>query len=303
VLPPSGAVLSFEAVARRNRLAVAAAILAPACGISVTGTPHDAGPATADAGSAIATEGGAVQPGTDGGRDLDSSDCVDAAFSLSVSFDTAAQLEPFVIATDKTPGPVIESDAGIRFFRSTDPGSRAALWFATPVPLDAFDVSFEILVTCARDCGDGLAFVWLDTGSADGGFAGLTNGGSSFGIPRNFGGGAVAVDLLQGPGSALNDPPAPALEILGLDSGRSPGTFPWVVGGATAPDLDAPAWTKIAIKVRRGHVVVAAAGREVEADVPPLARGVFGITAATGSSHFTFNVRNLGASFGCAQAR
>jgi hypothetical protein len=236
-----------------------------------------------------------------GGPDSGVGACGDGGTSLALSFSSPADLLPFVVSTQSpNPGPLFPPDAGMSLVRASEQGSRDTIWFVDPVSLDSFDVTFEALVTCGIPCGDGAAFVWLDTTSVDGGFAGSTGGGSTFGIPSKLGGSAVAVDLIKGPDPRLNDPDPPGLEIIQLDGGQPPGQYPWSVNSqGPLPALSAPAWYGIAISVRGGHVVVIAAGTKLEADVAPRAYGVFGITAAGGSAAFSFNIRNLRASFGC----
>jgi hypothetical protein len=168
-------------------------------------------------------------------------------------------------------------------------------------------VTFETLVTCPPDgggyyCGDGIAFVWLDAPSVDAMFADGAAGGDTFGIPNKIGGNAVAMDLVKGTDGRLNDPDAPGLEIITLDGGLPAATYPWVVSGANVPALGAPRWNTIVISVHNGYAVVSGGGQQLEAGVAPLARGMFGFTAATGSDMAGFKVRNLHAAFGCAPA-
>jgi hypothetical protein len=272
--------------------------LAPACGLTITGTGTATSPSDAGPGDAIAPNDGSV-PGEGG----DGRTCSDGGTSLTLSFGSPDDLKSFVSRSNNNAGPSIELDAGVTLLRVTDPGAHDSLWFAYPVPLDAFDVSFETLVTCPTAgpyCGDGIAFVWLDAASIDAAYAGGVAGGNAFGIPSKIGGNAVALDLVRD--LPQNDPDTPGLEIITLNSGLSAGTYRWVVSGANVPDLGRPMWNTIAISVRNGHAVVSSGGQKIEAGVAPLARGMFGFTAATGSDVAGFKVRNLRASFGCARA-
>src|SRR5262249_30759579 len=107
--------------------------------------------------------------------------CGDGGTMLGLSFGSAADLKSFFTRANSNPGRSIELDAGVTLLRVTDPGAHDSLWFANPVPLDTFDVTFETLVTCPTAagsyCGDGIAFVWLDAASIDAAFAGGVAGG------------------------------------------------------------------------------------------------------------------------------
>jgi hypothetical protein len=227
--------------------------------------------------------------------------CVDAGFvSVDASLGSAEDLTAFVpvafVPDAAIQYPAIAPDAGTALLAG-EQSARSSIWFATPVPLAAFDVRFELLVTCSsQDCADGLAFVWLDTSSVDAAFGVEADQGSSFGIPWRVGGAAVAVDLFQNT-SPMNDPLTPALELLALDPASTPTAFPWVVGSAPAPALRSGAWTEMAISVRGAQVSVQYGPTVAKAGLPPVARGVFGITGATGTSAAGFNVRNLRGSF------
>jgi hypothetical protein len=229
--------------------------------------------------------------------------CGDGGLRFALSFGSADDLRWFV-PRDNDSGPSIELDAGVTLLQPVQE-ARDSLWFPNPVPLDTFDVTFETLVTCPSTpglwCGDGIAFVWLGATSVDEAFDGGVNQGATFGIPSKTGGNAVALDLVQG-GAPQNDPDVPALEIITLDSGLYAAQYPWVVSGANVPALGQPAWNTIVISVRNGNAVVSAGGLQLEAGVAPLARGMFGLTAATGADVAGFKVRNLRASFGCAPA-
>jgi hypothetical protein len=282
-------------MALRKRLLVLAAASASACGLVITGSGSaplatDAAVPDSDVGDASIDAGGDAAVGVGA--------CGDGGIMLALSFGSTADLQSFVTRAGNSPGPSTDPDAGVTLLRSTDLAARDSIWFANPVPLDTFDVTFETLVTCpdaGYNCGDGIAFAWLDAPSVDAAFAGGVGGGSSFGVPDRVGGNAVAVDLARGS-------PPPTLEILRLDSGLSAGTYPWVVSGVSAAELGSPAWNTVVITVRNGHAVVSGGGLQLEAGVAPLARGMFGLTAATGDDVAGFKVRNLHASFGCAPA-
>jgi hypothetical protein len=212
-----------------------------ACALVVGIGDHQLEPgAVGDAGLASdAADGNAVDAAVGVGT------CGDGGIMLALPFGSADDLKSFVTRARDNPGPSIEPDAGVTLLLVTDQGARDAIWFANPVPLDTFDVTFETLVTCPTPpayCGDGIAFAWLDATSIDVAFDAGAPGGAAFGIPSKFGGNAVAVDLLKN--AAQNDPDTPALEIITLNSSITAGNYPWVVSGKNVPDLGRPMWNR-----------------------------------------------------------
>jgi hypothetical protein len=70
-----------------------------------------------------------------------------------------------------------------------------------------------------------------------------------------------------------------------------------VSGSPPAPEISSQSWIDIHITVQGAHVDTTFGGRHAEGDVGPLARGIFGITAATGTSTVGVSVRNFRGTF------
>jgi hypothetical protein len=178
--------------------------------------------------------------------------------------------------------------------------ARSGLWFPTVVPLQAFDVDFEMQVRCPvpGSCADGLAFAWLDLATL--GPLTNVNTGHAAGLPEGVAGAAFYADNYRNDETETSDPPAPALEIIGIDPTKPVGTYPWVVASRAASFMEA--WHAIGIRVRGGDVEVLYDGAPfLSGKVAPVAKGIIGLTAGTGGETDAVAVRKLkGRFFSCS---
>jgi hypothetical protein len=208
----------------------------------------------------------------------------------------AAVLFPFV---DTTPVPIDAGnpDAGPTFYYPPErENAVAGIWQTTPLALHAFDVELELYVKCTKSgsCADGVAFAWLDMTSPT--LLTNPNVGHQHGLPRATAGGAVLLDDWANSSADTSDPPAPTLQIVKIDATKDLGHYPWVV--AYQPSAFLGGWHKLTVSVR-GDAVNARldANEPINAKVPPIVRGLVGISAGTGGRTDAIAVRNVKGSF------
>lgn len=208
----------------------------------------------------------------------------------------AGVLLPFV---DTTPIPVDAggSDASPQFYTPPErTGAASGLWYPTPVALRAFDVDLEIHVKCtsASSCGDGMAFLWLDTTTVP--LASSANPGHILGLPTSVNGAGVVADDYENGSSDTTDPPAPSLQVIGIDAAKPPGKYPWVLTSKSTPFL--AAWHRLHITVRGDTATVSYDGSPwLTSLVPRFERGMIGVSSGTGGQTDAVAVRNVKASF------
>jgi hypothetical protein len=205
---------------------------------------------------------------------------------------------PKVASFESTP-------AAVLFPVVTDPGDggsnelKAAvsgLWMPTPVPLQAFDVDFDVFVRCTSNgsCADGLLVAWLDT--QDPSVLDNPNTGAVGGLPDSTNGAAVVLDDFQNDAPETVDPAPPTIQVISLDPTKPIGGYTWLVSYADVPFLGA--WHKVAISVRAGDVHVRYDGADtLTASVKPVTTGLFGFTAGTGGETDAVAIRNVHAAF------
>jgi hypothetical protein len=85
----------------------------------------------------------------------DATSCEDAGtVSIETSLLAPEDLAPFVLVTsgmDASPGyPAADADGGTVLLSGNEPSARSSMWFATPVPLGAFDVAFQLRLSCPQ---------------------------------------------------------------------------------------------------------------------------------------------------------
>jgi hypothetical protein len=210
---------------------------------------------------------------------------------------SAGVLLPFV---DTTPIPIDagDPDAGPTF--DVPPqivDAVSALWHTTPIPLRAFDVSYEAHVRCTNggSCADGLVFAWLATASP----AVLTTGnsGGTEGIPSGVAGIGVLLDDYKNNPNESNDPASPSIQIVKIDPTKPAlKSYPWVVASKGVSFLGA--WHTVGISVRGDAVTVRFDGAiATTTTLPSIPSGLVGLTAGTGGESDAVAVRNFKGSF------
>ena len=170
------------------------------------------------------------------------------------------------------------------------------LFWGTPLPMDAFDLSLTFTAQCNTMCGDGMAMLWLDstTFSALGPYM----AGGNLGIPDMVGGYGVALDMFQNP-PPINDPTTPAWELLGLSASMSPGNYDWHLASLpAATDMTGGVTVHTVVaSLRNGTLTLTLDGATLSSPVTTFHTGVFGFAGATGSSTATITISQLSASF------
>lgn len=208
----------------------------------------------------------------------------------------AAVLLPFV---DTTPIPVDagSSDAGPQFFVPPErTGAVGGVWYPTPVALRAFDLDLEIHVKCTNSgsCADGVGVLWLETTTVPP--ATSSSIGHAMGLPPGVNGAGVVADNYRNDSSDTSDPNAPSLQVIGIDSAKTPGQYPWVLASKGTPFL--AAWHRLHIAVRGDNGTVSYDGAPwITTLVPKLERGIVGISSGTGGQTDAVAVRNVKGSF------
>jgi hypothetical protein len=285
------------------RRVVALSVLLCACGLTARGSREpDGGDTPADA--ALTDGGAAADVAVD--AEIDAGPCevvVEDAFS-NTTFDPAIWL-PTANLTNAAFGYPRPDFTGAtptaKFFDDVTDDVRAAIWHTNVVPFEAFDVSFESVVTCTASCGDGLAIAWLQEATT----AELQNAteGATFGMPRGLAGAAVAVDLTAH--AERGETVAPAVLVLDVN-GTDPTTpYDWVVDtSGEMQGLKNTGGRRIDIRMRAKTITVKVDGAEVASsavsNLP--AKGRFGFTAASGKFNAHIAVGDVRAKFYCGSA-
>ncbi len=313
---------------RLHALGLACVVLAAtfACGLGVTGSLAIG--ADASAPDADLREGGATDDGGGSvvvvGGDGDASvgipfdaGAFDAACDATTIDDPLSSLGPaWLVTSDNNPThpQVVELNVGskkvnvVELVAYDQNGARGAIWLATPVPTQALDVQFTYAAGCGpsgfwggSNCADGLAAVWLgdDAKSVASTIANPTTG-STLGIPPAQNGAGVAVDLYQN--SSIGDPSTPALELLAIDGTKAPGTYGWVLQGASGDGFGNYYVHTVNLHLRSAELTVSVDGKARFSNVAVHAtqNSAFGLTAATGGENGRFFAWDFhGAFFAC----
>jgi hypothetical protein len=206
--------------------------------------------------------------------------------------DDALVLIPFRDTSLKDAGPDADAQPG-------DPeilDSHSGLFYSTPVPLSAFDVSFDAKVVCTSgsSCADGLIFTWLDLQST----AALTNksGGSAAGLPDFTGGSLFNIDDYKNDPSEQNDPYAPSLQIDVLDKTKAVGGYAWQQ--AITKTTVIGDWHSYTLTLRAAEVKVTVDGvLTLDTPVPALMSGIVGFTSGTGGESDAVAIRHFRSTF------
>jgi hypothetical protein len=205
--------------------------------------------------------------------------------------DDAMVLLPFRDTSPKDAGPDADPLPGDPEIKS----SHSGLFYPVPVPLAAFDVTFDAKVVCTSNssCADGLIFAWLDLPST----AALVNNddGSNGGLPDSTAGALFDIDNYQNGPDEQNDPYAPSLQIDVLDPTKSVGTYSWqtAIDKTTLGD-----WHTYGVSLRAGHVQITVDGaKSIAANVPVLAKGIVGFTAGVGGESDAVAIRKVSGTF------
>jgi hypothetical protein len=216
--------------------------------------------------------------------------------------DDALVLFPFRDTSPKDAGPDADPEAGPLPGDPEIKDKHSGLFYPTPVPLAAFDVSFDAKIVCTNNssCADGLIFAWLDLQSSAALNTSASVYGSSAGLPDSVAGALFNIDDYKNDQMEQDDPYAPSLQIDILDKTKKVATYPWqqaMVHTSVIGD-----WHSYALSMRAGHVKVMVDGMQaLDTTVPPLVSGIVGFTAGTGGASDAVAVRGFRGTFYACQ--
>ncbi|HVH45484.1 MAG TPA: hypothetical protein VM925_24190 [Labilithrix sp.] len=185
-----------------SRLVLSLLVAVSGCGLEVVTVARDRSPTEPDTPPQRATEGGAgvldAEVVSDGGGDGVEADAGCKTVVVDDALGTIDEAR-WMRSMNQAGYPSVAFPAGpgrpmVSLLPSMQANRHGGLWLKDPVPLRAFDVSVDYLVTCPAKgpCGDGIGVAWMKTTNP----ADLESAetGPALGVPKREGG-AVTVSL------------------------------------------------------------------------------------------------------------